>query len=251
MANDNYAKAKTLVETAELLLGKTGFQKLQGDLGYTLATTAPQRQRVASQANNPIIIRPRGSGVEQTWNTDLTPSARQKDHDVDALASTVDYFVAMKHVAKAREGNGALARLNRAFKSDFQNNWMMTGTHATYNPQGQQDSLTHNWRSPRESRLEVNLAGPDGWLNELADAPQLTKAYFGTEDVRDVVAVINAVSGKNPYMWRLKKPLTSVERPVVLGLYDVNDGFGIDAYVVANYGSSNGPARGVALRKKI
>lgn len=252
MAERNYAVARTLLEQAQLLAGSTGFKRLQGEFGYAPVDAAPQRQRQTTQApSTSMIIRPRGSDLQYAWDADLTRSALQKDHNPEHLASTIDYFVSMKHVAAARHGNGTLAQLRNAFRGDFKPNWMMTGTRAQYNPEGTQDVLIHNWRTvAREIRLGVNLTGADGWLADLPDAAQLTTAYFGTDDVRDVVAVIEAVSGKKPYVWRLnEKPKQTQERPVVLGLGG-GGRFDVDAYYGV-VGSSSRPARVVAVTQKI
>ena len=197
----------------------------------------------ARGASTPFTVDFERDGVIYTasWNRRLLSNGASKiqaDWDASKIASSVTYFDSIKNAGE---------KLTARFNKDFADFYMMTSTRNFVKPDGSVD-VVHNWSTPNAVTLENALeVGPNGWLDELADAEKITQTYFGTKDVDNVANVIQKVTGQKPYLWRINsKPGQVIERPVVLGLVGYVVGFVIGAYGVSNYR----PARGVALTRK-
>lgn len=176
-----------------------------------------------------LVIRPRGSNLQYAWDGELAEyndPMWQGGYDLSNVASTIDYFINVRHAAQVRHGIPILACLRRMLREDFRYS-MMTSTRAEYSPLPRtRDRVIHNIGSPRESCLEINLIGPSGSLSSLPDARELSQAYFGTNDVRDVIAVFEAVSGRAPAINRLEeRPMSYEYRPSTHIMLGINHNF--------------------------
>jgi hypothetical protein len=128
---------------------------------------------------------------------------------------------------------------------DLGNDWMMTGARILYTETGK-DTVILNFRNKEEKHEVKKFWGPHGWLTKLGNDGNVIAQSLFQANKEEVNSAFKFLTERDSYVWRLNGA-TDEQRPVVLGLDD-DDGFGIYADVG---GGGYGPARGVAVRKKI
>ena len=85
-------------------------------------------------------------------------------------------------------------------KKQMREKWLTSTTRLKYNSKGK-DEVVHNYGMPNELKLEVELVGPDRFV-EASDS-SLLEVLLLDKDVKRVNDVFNFINGTNAYIWRL------------------------------------------------
>ena len=122
-------------------------------------------------------------------------------------------------------------------KKQMREKWLTSTTRLKYNSKGK-DEVVHNYGMPNELKLEVELVGPDRFV-EASDS-SLLEVLLLDKDVKRVNDVFNFINGTNAYIWRLNsKPKKTDERVAGFGAGSVRAGLFCN-WSPGNAGSSLG-----------
>jgi hypothetical protein len=147
---------------------------------------------------------------------------------------------------KDLEQKKMIEKVRKMLFSDFDRSWMITSTTVYYEESGKNrpDTISHNF-APRKV-VKCSMIGSDAAVEETAGLEKQMEAIFGTPDCAYIKKVIEYISEKSPFLWRLNaKPLNSTEKSVSLG--GGIKRFDIDAKVEEEYLFL---ARGVIVRRQ-
>ena len=169
------------------------------------AIAADMREAQLSRGYSTISVRPaplnvtflhNGSLYTATWSKNRLAKGACKlpsEWNFRRIPSTLTYGQSMA------DGTEDLLRLLRA---DFDLQWMTTSTYTRRNKHGTFDVIHTMHTSFAITHENAYEPGPDGMLDELADAEKITQAYFGTADVDAVIRAHERASGEKRTYFR-------------------------------------------------
>jgi hypothetical protein len=134
--------------------------------------------------------------------------------------------------------------IDEIFLADFKENLPFTSTIVRYMPKGN-DEIIHDYCYRTQNRIDTQMAGKEGLINEASGFEWKINALLGTRNLAEVEQVYEWLSGKKPFLWQMdQKPEAEALRAVVFAI--MGDCFVIDAN---NNTDSNRWARGVMTQK--
>jgi len=98
----------------------------------------------------------------------------------------------------------------------FAQRFPLTLTRILYQPKAKgsvEDILIQNKGMDDEYSERVGFVGPDEWVKD-SKTPQAYKALFGSDDLAEINAVYNWLTGKNAYLWRVNSRSSKVDERV-------------------------------------
>ena len=157
------------------------------------------------------------------------------------------YYATLSALYQNRQGSHkeGIKKIQRSFRKDFRNDWMMTSTHITYAARGL-DTIVHEYKQPGNYTVKARVNGPNEWVTPQSGFEESIDALLGTRNLAQLEKIFQWVSSKKPHLWRLINPPTKNEqRALVLGVNDYG------RFIInANDSITNGrPARGVVAQK--
>ncbi len=219
------------------------------------AAKAAAKERIVSEAK-PIIIPNLISydlaGRPLVYNLTLDGEAIRKADDSYFLSSQCGFeecFASEKEgrLPSTRELYALIERLHNTESPslagiirDLREAWLCTGTKIDYS----KNIITH----PDFEPISCTIPAGDHWLDEIITEKKWRKTFqalFGPKEVDRVPELLQAVSGKRPYIWTpsAESRKANPERAVWLSSYA--DRFGLDCYNLPI--SLNGRARRVRI----
>jgi len=86
-------------------------------------------------------------------------------------------------------------------KSQMLAKWLMTLTRIQYKPKGK-DLVIHNYTMPDAYTVDETMVGPDEWVKN-SHTPQAYQALLSADNLHDINAVYQWLTGKDAYLWRV------------------------------------------------
>ena len=100
--------------------------------------------------------------------------------------------------------------------------WPQTASLNVYHSEGQNSAVVHGF-GDLAYRVEGTLIGPDGWVGDLSSGErEALKLSFGTKDSKRINRVVNALTHKDAFLWRLNSAPDETFKRVV-GFYARSD----------------------------
>ncbi|MBI2564475.1 hypothetical protein HYV79_00605 [Candidatus Woesearchaeota archaeon] len=157
-------------------------------------------------------------------------------------------FASMQTLFKNKEETNLIEQVRNYFAQTFKVegniNRPHTSSRAIYNPRGN-DEVIHRLGYPDQYTVSTKLIGQDGYITTIKPENEMN-TLLATQNCEEIQQVIEWISGKKPYLYRINnKPSSKEERAVVLGVdssnyFDIADG-DIDG---------GRPARGVVVARE-
>lgn len=190
-----------------------------------------------------------GQIVTVAWDKELLDNGESHTQDdwinlTDKLPDATVYHATLSALFANKKGTYAklIKKIEKMFKKDFDNNWVMTSTRIKYKPKNK-DDIIHNYGSQQPRIIKVSLTGPNTFIDDQSGLEKQIEAVLGTNDIKEIQKIYSWI-GDKPYLWRLNsKPQQTDQRAVVLGRNifsrfnincsdDIDDGWPVRGVVV-------------------